>query len=321
MTSTNDSIKIINPINQLKLFNYAVYFDLFVNLFNKKKMPNSILLTGHKGIGKATFAYHIVNYLLSKNEEHAYIAKDFEINKLNQSYQLINAKTHPNFFLIENDSSNKDIKIEEVRNLLKFVSKSTYGEGFKIVMIDNAENLNINSSNALLKSIEEPDDRTFFIIIHDSSKKILNTIKSRCTEFKFFKDSKDKREILANLLRNYDVNIDYDIPLDNFYYETPGNLLKYIFSLKSLKSNIFNDQLKAIFFLLDNYKKEKNIEVLSYISFFIQRFYNNLLQNYDKNLTNVFHNYMLISQRINNMKKYNLDEKNTFFFNKRYFNK
>ena len=98
MRTTNDSNKIISPINQLKLFNYAAYFDLFANLFNQKKMPNSILLTGHKGIGKATFAYHIVNYLLSKKEEHGYILKDFEINKSNRSYQLINAKTHPNFF-------------------------------------------------------------------------------------------------------------------------------------------------------------------------------------------------------------------------------
>ena len=54
-------VDIIEPINQLTLYGYKKYFDLLKNLFNKNKLPNCILLSGQKGIGKSTFAYHFVN--------------------------------------------------------------------------------------------------------------------------------------------------------------------------------------------------------------------------------------------------------------------
>ena len=63
------------------------------------------------------------------------------------------------------DYLEKKIKIEQIRKLLVFLSKSTYYKGVKIVLLDNAEYLNINSSNALLKAIEEPSKDTYFFII------------------------------------------------------------------------------------------------------------------------------------------------------------
>ena len=64
----------------------------------------------------------------------------------------------------ESDFSTKleNIKIEKARDVLKFLNKSTYYSNIKIVLIDNAEYLNINSSNALLKALEEPNNNTFF---------------------------------------------------------------------------------------------------------------------------------------------------------------
>ena len=52
---------------QLRLFGVEDYFNSFIKLYEKKELPNSILLSGPKGLGKSTFAYHIINYLLSKN--------------------------------------------------------------------------------------------------------------------------------------------------------------------------------------------------------------------------------------------------------------
>ena len=184
MKTANEDIEILLAKKQLRLFGFENYFNYFIKLYEKRKLPNTILLSGPKGLGKSTFAYHIINYLLSKNEEKKYSVKDFAIDKNNKSYKLLNTNTHPNFFLIENNLLEKDIKIEQVRNLLKFLNKSTYSKNLKIVMIDNAENLNLNSSNALLKAIEEPQNNTFFFIIHNNASNILDTVKSRCTEFK-----------------------------------------------------------------------------------------------------------------------------------------
>ena len=61
-----------------------------------------------------------------------------------------------------NNNFEKDVKIQQVRSLLKFLSKTTFSKDLKIVMIDNIENFNLNSANALLKSLEEPRDNTFF---------------------------------------------------------------------------------------------------------------------------------------------------------------
>ena len=162
MKTTYEDIEIVAPKNQLHLFGYEDYFNYFIKLFEKKEMPNSMLLSGPKGLGKSTFAYHIINYLLSNNEKKKYSVKDFVIDETNLSYKLLSTSIHPNFFLIENNLLEKDIKIEQVRNLLKFLNKTTYARDLKIIMIDNAENLNLNSSNALLKAIEEPQNNTFF---------------------------------------------------------------------------------------------------------------------------------------------------------------
>ena len=115
----------------------------------------------------------------------------------NSNYLI--SKTHTNFFAINNDIFNEQIKIEQVRNLLKFLSKSTFSRDLKIVLIDNFEKFNMNSVNALLKAIEEPSYNTFFFIIHDNSYKISETIKSRCIEFKFFFTLFEKKNILVDV--------------------------------------------------------------------------------------------------------------------------
>ena len=123
MKTTNEDLEIVPAKNQLHLFGFEDYFNSFIKLYEKKKLPNSILLSGPKGLGKSTFAYHFINYLLSSNENKKYSVKDYIINESNLSYKLLNANVHPNFFLIENNLLEKDIKIEQARNLVKFLNK------------------------------------------------------------------------------------------------------------------------------------------------------------------------------------------------------
>ena len=203
----NHKIEIVSPRSQLSLFGYDNYFDFFRKIFQKKIIPKTLLLTGPKGTGKSTFVYHLINYLFSQNEKHKYNVNNFSINENNSSFKSINSNTHPNFFLIESSNLDKEIKIDQIRSLLKFLNKSTYNINLKIVMIDNIENLNLNSSNALLKSIEEPPDDTIFFLIHNSEHKILDTILSRCTKFRFFFTEKEKKNIFLKLINQYDNSI------------------------------------------------------------------------------------------------------------------
>ena len=314
MKTTYEDIEIVAPRNQLHLFGYEDYFNSFIKFFKKKEMPNSMLLSGPKGLGKSTFAYHIINYLLSNNEEKKYSTKDFVIDETNLSYKLLSKNVHPNFFLIENNLLEKDIKIEQVRNLLKFLNKSTYTRNLKIIMIDNAENLNINSSNALLKAIEEPQKNTFFIIIHNSASKISDTIKSRCTEFKFALSASQKKNIFVNVIKQYKKEFEINNIIENYYFDTPGNLVKYFLFLDKANISIADNTLECIFYFIDKYKNEKNSETLSFLSLFIQKFYNELCLNNNKNLNNYFFNLSRILNQIDEMKKFNLEQKNTFIW-------
>ena len=97
------SIDIIEPIKQLSLYGYKKYFDLFKNLFEINKFPNCVLLSGQKGIGKSTFAYHYINYLLSRGESNPYSINNFKINNTNNSFYLMQNNIHPNFFFTRFD--------------------------------------------------------------------------------------------------------------------------------------------------------------------------------------------------------------------------
>ena len=102
MTNANDNLEIILPKNQLQLYGYEYYFNTFIKLYQKRRLPNTILLSGPKGSGKATFAYHFVNYLLSHNEQDKYSVDKFVINNDNKSYKSLCNHTNPNFLLLEN---------------------------------------------------------------------------------------------------------------------------------------------------------------------------------------------------------------------------
>ncbi len=310
----NEDTEIQLPRKQLYLYGYENYFNSFIKNYEKNKLPNSILLSGLKGLGKATFAYHFANYLLSQKEEGEYSVKTFSINGNNISYKLLNANTHPNFFLIESNFQERDIKIEQIRKLINFLNKTSYKKNLKIVMIDNAEYLNLNSSNALLKSIEEPQDNTFFFIIHNSASKILDTIKSRCREFKFSFTLMQKKNILTKIINQYRNEFQTNSIMEDFYFDSPGNLFKYFLSLDKANINIKENLLNCIIHFIDQYKTNKSLETLTFISLFIQKFYNELCLNNKENLNNCIINQSQILRQINNIKIFNLDEKNVFIW-------
>ena len=312
MNAFSKNIKITSPKNQLYLFGYKTYFNFFIKLFEKKKLPNSIIFSGAKGLGKSTFIYHFINYLLSRNENSKYSTNDFVINKDNSSYQLLIENIHPNFFLIENHSLEKDIKIDQVRNLLQYLNKSTYSKDLKIIMIDSAERLNLNSSNALLKAIEEPRDNTFFFIIHNSTFKILDTIRSRCSEFKFFFTTLEKKNIFKNIIELYQKEFEINDVEENFYFNSPGDLLTYFLSLNKVNIDIKKNKLQCILYFIEKFKDDKNPDTLLIISLFIEMFYNELCLNNSESVNSYFFNQSKILRLIKDMEKFNLNEKNIF---------
>jgi len=309
---TEKSELINKPIKQLNLYGYEYYFNLFDKLNQNNRLPNSILLSGNKGLGKATFAYHYINFLLSKGEENTYIRENLSINSNNSSYKLTLNGTHANFFILDaNDEEN--IKIEQIRKLLLFLNKTTYYKSLKIVLIDNSEKLNISSSNALLKAIEEPLKNTHFFIINNDSRKLLNTIKSRCINFNINFSFLEKKNIFNKIAKDKEFSFT-ELDLNNFlHFDSHGNLIKYLEILKNSNFSISENYLSCISYFMEIYNVKNDNKILTFLAVFIQNYYNRLALKNSSLINNYYINLKKILYLIDNMKKFHIDKKNLIF--------
>ena len=163
----------------IKLFSHKKLFNDFVNLENKKKLPSRIILSGQEGIGKCTFALHFINYLFSQKETTKYNLNENIIDIDSISFNLTNNLAHPNFFFIYKDDDKKFIEIDQIRKMISFLNKSSFNNEKKIILIDGIEDLNLNSANSLLKSLEESNRQNLFILIHNSNKIFTSFVSSQ----------------------------------------------------------------------------------------------------------------------------------------------
>jgi DNA polymerase-3 subunit delta' len=295
----------ITPISQSKIFELNDVFNQFVNLFTLNKLPNKILLSGPEGSGKSTLAYHLINYIFSQNENDPYSLELHEINKNNKSFKLVQKNSHPNFHLIDLLDEKKNIEISQVRKMITYTNKSSFNNSFKFILIDNIENLNAYSANALLKVIEEPNPNVFFILIHNNKKKILDTLKSRCIIFKLNLTFNQSIKI-TNQLLNKNVFDLISTDLLN-YYTTPGNYIKLINFSEENKVNLNDLSLSDfLLFLINQNFYKKNDFIKNNIFNYIELYFLKLLhRSINKNKINSF--YTKFIQKINDTKKFNLD--------------
>ena len=293
----------LNPSNQLSLFGHHSDFQNFQNLYLDKRLPNKILLSGEKGIGKSTLAYHLVNFILSIDDDLSYDVKNFLINPENKSFKLIINKSNPNFISIDVIDDKKSIDINQIRNLISTLNKSSFNNKPRFVLIDNIELLNINSVNALLKILEEPNDNIYFILINNN-KKILPTLKSRCLNFKIQLSSSQSSDITNQILNDNFMNLINPELINN--YITPGKILNLLNFAKQNDVNIKEINLKELIkkIIMDKkYKKDLSIKHLLYS--LIEIYFRKNISIKNTKLIDI-HNYFL--KKINNTKIYNLDD-------------
>ena len=151
------------------------------------RMHHAWLLSGPKGIGKATLAYRVARVLLNSNTE-TNVPERLHVAKTSITYQHIAAMTHPDLFVLRRpwDDSGREGKlktvlpVEEVRKAAGFFSKSAGNGGWRVCIVDSVDEMNINAANALLKILEEPPPRALFLLISHSPGRLLPTIRSRC---------------------------------------------------------------------------------------------------------------------------------------------
>ena len=292
-----------------KIYGYDDLLNFFIKLDTKNKIPNKFIISGKYGIGKSTFAHHFINYLFSKNEKYKYDNINFEINDENRSFNLVKKLSHPNFFFISIDEGKEQISIDKVRKSFDFINNSSMNNDYRIILIDNIEFLNLNSSNALLKILEEPNEKLIFILIHNSSYKILETIKSRCIVFKK-SFTENENIIIFEKLTGYK----FDETFDDKLLAKFMTVEELIYLKNFSDSNKFTKKINNKDFLnyTLNFKNNKYEKKNHYILFKLIQIY-----LYEKNLYRFSENnylwYNYFFKKVSEAKKFNLDIGNLFF--------
>ena len=294
----------LEPINQPNLYAFYEEFSQLTQLHKENKLPNKILFSGQKGIGKCTFAYHLINYVLSLGEENIYDLKNFQINTENRHFKLNLNKSNPNIILIDIANDKKNIDINQIRDLINNLNKSSFNSKERFVLIDNIEYLSLSSINALLKIIEEPSLGTHFILINNN-KNILPTLTSRCIKFNLSLSHLETISISEKLI---DGNIDNFINEDLIdYYSTPGKIYNLLKFSNENEVDLTKTNLKDLINLIINknlYKKETPIKyfIYDYVELF-------LLRNIKLTPNDFWDNFI---DQIDKTKKFNLDEESLF---------
>ena len=295
----------LNPFNQTKLYGLDIFFEELKSLADNERLPTKILFTGYKGCGKCTLALHLINYILSKNEEFKYNILNNQIDENNKSYKLILNSSSPNFYYINLKKDKKTIDVNQIRELINFCNKSSFNNLPRFILIDNSDFLNLSSSNALLKILEEPNEGIFFILINNS-KNILPTIKSRCLNYRINLSNDQTLNIVNNLI-NDDIFKFVDKDLLNYYFSAGDILNIYNFSIEYKldfsEMNISN--LIQIIIKDKIYKKDTQLKEL--IWNFIEIFFSK--KGYS---LNNYKNYLDHINLVENTKKFNLDIDSVF---------
>tara|TARA_B100000963_G_scaffold323717_1_gene308730 strand:- start:5341 stop:6261 length:921 start_codon:yes stop_codon:yes gene_type:complete len=294
-----------DPINQTKLFGLDNYFNELKYLFDNDKLPNKILLSGHKGSGKFTLSLHLINYILSKNEDYSYDYQNFQINEKNRSFKLVKNNSSPNFYLIDIKKEKKNIEVGQIRELINFCNKSSLNNKPRFILIDNHELMNINSNNALLKTLEEPNDNIFFIIINNSSK-ILQTIKSRCLYFKITLSQQESINIFNQIIDKDIYNLINNDLISHYF--TPGDLLNlYTFSIEK-KIDLSKMKIEEFLIeIIDNDYYKKDVLSIDLIFAFLQMYFIKKINNLDN-----YSVYTKFMNSIDDIKRFNLDIESLF---------
>ena len=279
-------------MSENKLIGHNSYLENFVSLYKYDKLPSKILISGKKGIGKSLL---INNFLL-------------KIFNSNNDHELITNMTHPNILNIKKTNDKKNIEIDQIREVVKFTNQSSFNNKARFIIIDDAEFLNINSSNALLKNLEEPNENVFFILIFNSDMSLLDTIKSRCIEFKI-NISNENIELIVNNYFNDNIYTKINSDLIN-YYSTPLFLISLLNYMNENELSITNTSIDDLLInIINNKHYNRQDFIRDNLNTIIELFFYNHI-NKTKKLTYKIKEYYY--SKFSNVRKFNLDYE-TFF--------
>jgi DNA polymerase-3 subunit delta' len=298
MTTTD----FINPSVSIKLLCLDNHFNEMIRLYDSKKFPKVLLLSGKKGVGKFTLAMHFLNYIYTKNEKESYNIEDKKINTESIFYNQLISNINQNVLLIKTEE-NKNIKIEDIRKLKTILSRSSLSDNSRFIVIDEVEFMNENSANALLKPLEEPSDNNFFILINNQQANLIETISSRSLKNNIFLSTVKSNDVI-----NYLVN---DRVVENLLTSksnlSPGQFFEFNKIFSKYKMNKNDNIFDLLNILISAYKKEKDKSLINLIYYLIDCSFFDKIKNNKKNIDFLLNTKSSIVKIIHNFVQFNIN--------------
>ena len=178
-------------------------WDQLCNYSVQNRVPQALLITGNKGLGKQHLANQYAYSLLCAKKQDNGIACGHC-----HSCLLLNAETHPDFMQIRPDEAKTSITIDQIRSLVTKLTLKPQFERYRVVIVNPADLMNNAAANAFLKCLEEPTGRTVIILITDKPAQLPATIVSRCQKLAVARPGK---EIVCAWLKQQAVQDDQEL--------------------------------------------------------------------------------------------------------------
>ncbi|MBF9235402.1 DNA polymerase III subunit delta' [Microvirga alba] len=175
-----------HPRHQFAFFGHAEGEAAFIEGLRSGRLHHAWLIGGPQGIGKATLAYRVARTVLDPQKNRDSDIQDLDVAPTSSVARQVAALSHPNLAILrrapatDKKGASTTIPVDAVRKALGMFGSTAADGGYRVCIVDSAEDLTISSANALLKVIEEPPPRSLFLIVSHAPQRVLPTIRSRC---------------------------------------------------------------------------------------------------------------------------------------------
>ena len=149
-----------------------------IDRYHGAGLPHASLLLGNEGTGRRPLAFKLAKFLLCQAVDKKTAKRNAYCNQCH-SCKLIDAGSHPDYFICDQEAKGKQIKVDTIRKLNDFISKTPQISACQVVQIYPLEAMNPNASNALLKTLEEPSGESYLLLMAERLGSVLPTIRSR----------------------------------------------------------------------------------------------------------------------------------------------
>ncbi|QIB35732.1 DNA polymerase III subunit delta' [Ancylobacter pratisalsi] len=170
------------PRERQRLIGHEEAIAMVREAWDAGRLPHALLIGGPEGVGKATFAYHVARFVLANGAAPAH---SLDVDASNPAARQVAALSHPDLLVLRrtpNDSGKLPsmIPAETVRRVRSFFGSTAALGGWRVCVVDTLDEMNAQGANALLKTLEEPPERSLFLLVSHAPGRLLPTIRSRC---------------------------------------------------------------------------------------------------------------------------------------------